>query len=62
MEQPHLEIAEQPQAEPDPGVRVTTMDDLAEVYPACVAMYSEEVGSRLSRAVAGSCTERGSAS
>ncbi|HEU5454140.1 MAG TPA: GNAT family N-acetyltransferase [Nocardioides sp.] len=43
-DQPHLEIAEEPLVEPDPGVRVTTMDDLAEVYPACVAMYSEEVG------------------
>ena len=43
-DQPHLEIAEGPLVEPDPGVRVTTMDDLAEVYPACVAMYSEEVG------------------
>ena len=43
-DQPHLEIAEGPLAEPDPRVRVTTMDDLAEVYPACVAMYSEEVG------------------
>ena len=43
-DQPHLEIAEEPRAEPDPGVRVTTMDDLAEVYPACVAMYTEEVG------------------
>jgi len=43
-DQPHLEIAEGPQVAPDPAVRVTTMDDLAEVYPACVAMYTEEVG------------------
>jgi uncharacterized protein len=42
--QPHLEIAESPLVEADPDVRVTTMDDLAEVYPACVAMYTEEVG------------------
>ena len=43
-DQPHLEIRETPQVAADPGVRVTTMDDLAEVYPACVAMYTEEVG------------------
>jgi uncharacterized protein len=43
-EQPHLEIAEASRVAPDPAVRVTTMDDLAEVYPACVAMYTEEVG------------------
>ena len=42
--QPHLEIAEPPRIEADPRVRVTTMDDLAVVYPACVAMYTEEVG------------------
>ena len=43
-DQPHLEIAEAPRIAADPNVRVTTMDDLAEVYPACVAMYTEEVG------------------
>ncbi|HEX5860284.1 MAG TPA: GNAT family N-acetyltransferase [Nocardioides sp.] len=43
-DQPHLEIAEPPRIAPDPAVRVTSMDDFAEVYPACVAMYTEEVG------------------
>jgi uncharacterized protein len=43
-DQPHLEIAGTPRIAPDPGVRVTTLDDFAEVYPACVAMYTEEVG------------------
>ncbi|WP_243057323.1 GNAT family N-acetyltransferase [Nocardioides sp. SR21] len=43
-EQPHLEIAGTPSVAPDPLVRRTTRDDLDEVYPACVAMYTEEVG------------------
>jgi uncharacterized protein len=43
-DQPHLEIREQPHVAPDPGVRRTTMDDVAVLYPACVAMYTEEVG------------------
>lgn len=43
-EQPHLVIDGPPGVEPDPGVRRSERDDLAEVYPACVAMYSEEVG------------------
>ncbi|GAA4367164.1 GNAT family N-acetyltransferase [Nocardioides caricicola] len=43
-EQPHLEIAESPHIDPDPLVRRTTKEDLDEVYPACVAMYTEEVG------------------
>ena len=42
--QPHLEIEDAPRVDPDPGVRVTTVEDLEEVYPACVAMYTEEVG------------------
>ncbi|HEU4811435.1 MAG TPA: GNAT family N-acetyltransferase [Nocardioides sp.] len=42
--QPHLEIAGPPAIEPDPLVRRTTRHDLAELYPACVAMYTEEVG------------------
>ena len=42
--QPHLEIGSDPAIEPDPAVRRTRMDDLAELYPACVAMYTEEVG------------------
>ena len=43
-EQPHLEIAGAPLVAPDPQVRRTVRTDLAELYPACVAMYTEEVG------------------
>jgi uncharacterized protein len=42
--QPHLVIDGPPLVAPDPLVRTTTADDLAELYPACVAMYTEEVG------------------
>jgi len=42
--QPHLEIAGPPRVSPDPAVRRTTPDDLEALYPACVAMYTEEVG------------------
>ena len=42
--QPHLEIAGPSLVTPDPRVRRTTRHDLAELYPACVAMYTEEVG------------------
>ena len=42
--QPHLEIAAAPDVAPDPAVRRTTPRDLEELYPACVAMYTEEVG------------------
>ncbi|MEP9364523.1 GNAT family N-acetyltransferase [Nocardioides sp. CN2-186] len=43
-EQPHLEIASAPLVAADPFVRRTTRSDLNLVYPACVAMYTEEVG------------------
>jgi uncharacterized protein len=43
-EQPHLEVSERPLVAPDAQVRRTTRGDLAELYPACVAMYTEEVG------------------
>jgi predicted GNAT family acetyltransferase len=43
-DQPHLEMAEAPKIAPDPDVRRTTPDDFETLYPACVAMYSEEVG------------------
>jgi predicted GNAT family acetyltransferase len=43
-EQPHLEIAGPPKIAPDRQVRRTTKADMAELYPACVAMYTEEVG------------------
>jgi predicted GNAT family acetyltransferase len=42
--QPHLQIGSAPLVEPDPAVRRTTASDLAALYPACVAMYTEEVG------------------
>ncbi len=42
--QPHLQISDQPQVAPDPLVRRTTPADLDVLYPACVAMYTEEVG------------------
>lgn len=43
-EQPHLVIDHPPLVPPDPGVRRTERRDLAVLYPACVAMYTEEVG------------------
>lgn len=43
-QQPHLQIDGPPLVEPDPDVRRTAVGDLAELYPACVAMYTEEVG------------------
>jgi uncharacterized protein len=42
--QPHLEISGGPAVAPDPLVRRTDGSDLAALYPACVAMYTEEVG------------------
>jgi uncharacterized protein len=43
-DQPHMELATAPLVEPDPEVRRTTPDYFAVLYPACVAMYTEEVG------------------
>jgi predicted GNAT family acetyltransferase len=43
-DQPHFELADDPRLAPDPGVRRTTPDDFDLLYPACVAMYTEEVG------------------
>ncbi|WP_374456499.1 GNAT family N-acetyltransferase [Nocardioides sp.] len=42
--QPHLEMGQVPSMPGDPDVRVTTPRDLEQLYPACVAMYTEEVG------------------
>ena len=42
--QPHLQIAVEPAVAPDPLVRRTEQADLDVLYPACVAMYTEEVG------------------
>jgi predicted GNAT family acetyltransferase len=42
--QPHLVIASTPRIAPDPLVRRTVKADFDRLYPACVAMYEEEVG------------------
>jgi len=43
-DQPHLRIAGPPRVPADPGVRRTRPDQIGVLYPACVAMYTEEVG------------------
>jgi predicted GNAT family acetyltransferase len=42
--QPHLQISSAAAVGPDPLVRRTGPADLDALYPACVAMYTEEVG------------------
>ena len=42
--QPHLEISSPATVPASPDVRPTTPADLDVLYPACVAMYTEEVG------------------
>lgn len=42
--QPHLEFTGSPRVPPAADVRVTAPDDLGALYPACVSMYTEEVG------------------
>lgn len=42
--QPHLQTATLPSVEADPLVLRSTPADLEALYPACVAMYTEEVG------------------
>ncbi|MFT3871329.1 MAG: GNAT family N-acetyltransferase [Nocardioides sp.] len=42
--QPHLVIQRSPDIDPDPAVIASTTAHLDAVYPACVAMYTEEVG------------------
>ncbi|GEP36986.1 N-acetyltransferase GCN5 [Nocardioides psychrotolerans] len=42
--QPHLVIDGPPLVMSDPLVRRTTRQDMPALYPACVAMYTEEVG------------------
>ena len=42
--QPHLEIDRPPLVAPDPLVTVATMEQIDLVYPAAVAMHTEEVG------------------
>jgi hypothetical protein len=43
-DQPHLEITGTPLVAPDPLVTMTAEQDIETLYPACVAMYTEEVG------------------
>ncbi len=43
-DQPHLVIDGPPLVEPDPRVGRTTPQQVDALYPACVAMYTEEVG------------------
>ena len=43
-DQPHLQIGSAPLVDADPEVRRATAADLDVLYPACVAMYTEEVG------------------
>lgn len=43
-DQPHLELGGPARVLPDPEVRRTRREDLDQLYPACVAMYTEEVG------------------
>jgi predicted GNAT family acetyltransferase len=42
--QPHLALEGPPAVAPDPLVRTTVRQDLDLLYPACVAMHTEEVG------------------
>ncbi len=42
--QPHLVLSGAPQVAGDPHVRRSRPEDLDNLYPACVAMYTEEVG------------------
>jgi ribosomal protein S18 acetylase RimI-like enzyme len=43
-DQPHLQISRSPDVVGDPEVRRTTPEEIDTLYPACVAMYEEEVG------------------
>jgi uncharacterized protein len=43
-DQPHLQITTPPLVAADPDVRRTTPGEIDLLYPACVAMYEEEVG------------------
>ncbi|GAB3462290.1 GNAT family N-acetyltransferase [Streptomonospora sediminis] len=42
--QPVMDIAQQPQAAPDPQVRRVRPSEIGILLPACVAMFTEEVG------------------
>jgi len=51
-DQRHMQIEGAPSVAPDPAVRVSDRSDMPALYPACVAMYTEEVG--VSPEIAGS--------
>jgi uncharacterized protein len=42
--QPHLQLAGTPAVTPDPHVRRSVGSELTTLYPACVAMHTEELG------------------
>jgi predicted GNAT family acetyltransferase len=42
--QPFLTLDTEPRVQPDPGVRRVRPDELDALYPACVAMFTEELG------------------
>jgi predicted GNAT family acetyltransferase len=42
--QPLLAVDEPPLVEPDPGVRQVRIDEVDALLPACVAMFTEEIG------------------
>lgn len=42
--QPVMATSVPPEIEPDPGVRRVRMEEFDLIYPACVAMFTEEVG------------------
>lgn len=42
--QPFLTLATPPRVAPSPEVRVVRLDEIDVLYPACVAMYTEELG------------------
>jgi ribosomal protein S18 acetylase RimI-like enzyme len=44
LNQPHLEISGPPAVAPDPRVARSTQRDMPALYPACVAMHTEELG------------------
>ena len=43
-DQPHMVASSAPAVQADPLVRRTTKEEVDLLYPACVAMYTEEVG------------------
>lgn len=42
--QPLMVARQRPTVAPDPGVRVTTPEEIDTIFPACVEMFTEEVG------------------